>query len=159
MLTVCPAKKLIAKDYSQETICLAQNIFYEARDEQTIGQVAVGFVVLNRTKDGKFPGTICGVIHEKHKIRNHYVCQFSWVCNRQRVKWNDQDKKDWLKAINLAKVIIENNITDPTRGSIFFHDRKIHPSWIKEMKFSNTIGSHKFYQRKIPFVQIAENPD
>ena len=44
--------------------CLAQNIYFEARDQPTIGQRAVAEVVLNRVHDQRWPDTVCEVIRE-----------------------------------------------------------------------------------------------
>jgi spore germination cell wall hydrolase CwlJ-like protein len=48
-----------------ELDCLARNIYYEAGLESEEGQVAVGLVTINRSRDQKFPNTICGVVNQK----------------------------------------------------------------------------------------------
>ena len=45
-------------------ICLAQNIYFEARDQPTVGQLAVASVVLNRVHDDRWPNTVCEVVRE-----------------------------------------------------------------------------------------------
>ena len=50
-----------AKIDQQEVYCMAENIYYEARNEDIKGQFAVASVTLNRTKDARFPSTVCGV--------------------------------------------------------------------------------------------------
>jgi len=70
-------------------VCLALNIYHEARNQPTIGQVAVGQVVMNRVRDERFPDTVCGVVKQGQTyswqpdlpIRNK--CQFSWWCAGQ----------------------------------------------------------------------------
>ena len=67
--------------------CLAQNIYFEARDQPTVGQMAVAYVVLNRVHHPAWPDTVCDVIREgptyswkqDYPIRNR--CQFSWYCD------------------------------------------------------------------------------
>ena len=44
-----------------EENCLARAIYFEARSESELGQLAVAKVILNRTRDPKYPKTICGV--------------------------------------------------------------------------------------------------
>ena len=44
--------------------CLAQNIYFEARDQPTVGQMAVAYVVLNRVHHPAWPDTVCAVIRE-----------------------------------------------------------------------------------------------
>lgn len=68
-----------------ETItCLAIAIYFEARGEPDVGQVAVGNVILNRTRDPRFPNDVCSVITQgpTHKWNQQYPikhkCQFSF---------------------------------------------------------------------------------
>ena len=43
---------------SDEVNCLALNIYHEARNQPTVGKLAVAMVTLNRVKDERFPNTI-----------------------------------------------------------------------------------------------------
>jgi N-acetylmuramoyl-L-alanine amidase len=49
---------------NDDVILLAKAITGEARGEPYIGQVAVGAVILNRTRHPSFPNTIAGVIYQ-----------------------------------------------------------------------------------------------
>ena len=65
--------------------CLAQAVYFEARDQPTVGQMAVAQVVLNRVHDSRWPDTICEVIKEgpTYKWKQDYPvkhrCQFSFT--------------------------------------------------------------------------------
>jgi spore germination cell wall hydrolase CwlJ-like protein len=48
--------------------CLARNIYFEAASESIEGKVAVGLVTINRSKSGRFPSTICGVVSQRTVI-------------------------------------------------------------------------------------------
>ena len=48
----------------EELECMAKNIYFEARNEATVGQLAVGQTVINRVQSSRFPNTICGVVHQ-----------------------------------------------------------------------------------------------
>ena len=48
----------------EQTYCMAQNIYYEARGESLKGKQAVGNVVLNRVDHEKYPDTFCDVVYE-----------------------------------------------------------------------------------------------
>ena len=50
--------------YSGDVFLLAQTIYAEARGEPYPGQVAVGAVILNRTRNQAFPSTIPGVVFQ-----------------------------------------------------------------------------------------------
>ena len=74
-----------------EVTCLADNIYFEARNQGLAGQLAVVNVVVNRVADSRYPDTICEVVKqgptrlswkgtgELIPIRNR--CQFSWYCD------------------------------------------------------------------------------
>lgn len=49
---------------SKDENLLARAIHGEARGESHVGKVAVGAVILNRTRDSRFPQTIAGVIYQ-----------------------------------------------------------------------------------------------
>ncbi|MCB1832264.1 MAG: cell wall hydrolase, partial [Geminicoccaceae bacterium] len=54
----------------------ALNMYHEARSEGREGMVAIGWVVLNRVADGKYPDSITGVITQKRGSR----CEWGWWC-------------------------------------------------------------------------------
>ena len=75
----------------EEVTCLAENMYYEARNQSFAGQLAVSNVVMNRVADDRYPDTICEVVKqgpvrpswkgtgEMIPVRNR--CQFSWWCD------------------------------------------------------------------------------
>ena len=44
--------------------CLADNMYFEARNQGTAGIIAVSNVVLNRVKSKDYPNTICEVVRQ-----------------------------------------------------------------------------------------------
>ena len=70
-LTVFSFQEVSAKELSKaEITCLTKNAYHEAGNQGEKGILATVFVVLNRTKDSRFPSTPCKVISEPF--------QFSW---------------------------------------------------------------------------------
>ncbi len=49
-------------DLDDDTSCLAGAIYFESKGEPLAGQLAVADVILNRTRSGRFPTTICSVV-------------------------------------------------------------------------------------------------
>ena len=45
-------------DRFEELYCLAKNIYFESRNQPTLGQIAVGQVTMNRVNSPKFPNTV-----------------------------------------------------------------------------------------------------
>lgn len=115
--------------------CLAQNAFHEARGESRAGQIAVMSVVMNRTKDGRFPSNPCGVVFQ----RSGKGCQFSWVCSGRR-------NGPFAPMVPIAREVYNGQIRDNTGGAIYFHNRSVRPSWARPSKRTVTIGSHSFYR-------------
>ena len=61
---------------ADEVTCLAQNIYWEARNQSIQGMYAVADVTLNRVKDKRWPSTVCEVVKQRRRSR-----QFSWYCD------------------------------------------------------------------------------
>ena len=87
-------------------ICLALNVYHEAKNQSFIGQVAVAQVVMNRVKDTRYPNTVCDVVKQgatyKWKpdfpIKNR--CQFSWYCDGKSDK--PKEHQAWRTAMHIA---------------------------------------------------------
>jgi hypothetical protein len=52
-----------ASGYSDKK-CLAEAMYYEARDQGWRGMLAVGIVIQNRVRDSRYPETACGVVRQ-----------------------------------------------------------------------------------------------
>lgn len=119
--------------------CLSLAIYHEARGESKSGQVAVGFVVLNRTTSGKFPPTICSVVYQGTRKG----CQFSWVCDRH----SDipRDAAAYQRAVSHATAVLANEVSNPVGKSLFF-DGFVHRRQTANRPAGHyQIGNHRFY--------------
>ena len=47
---------------SAAVMCLALNLYFEARSESIAGQLMVGFSTMNRVADTRYPNTVCGAL-------------------------------------------------------------------------------------------------
>jgi spore germination cell wall hydrolase CwlJ-like protein len=117
--------------------CLARNAYFEAGNQSERGMIAVTSVVMNRTKDSRFPDTPCAVIRQK----NHGVCQFSWVCQGKN-KIRDADM--FRRARAAAERVYLNKVYDVTHGGLFYHAKYVHPRW--NLTQVASIGAHIFYR-------------
>ncbi|MCX7710995.1 MAG: spore cortex-lytic enzyme [Clostridia bacterium] len=110
---------------------LARAINGEARGEPYVGQVAVGAVILNRTRDPKFPKTIAGVIYQPRA--------FTAVADGQ-INVPIDPKSTVVKAARDAL-----NGWDPTNGCIYYWNPATATSkWIWSRKIIKKIGKHNF---------------
>ena len=126
-----------------EENCLARAIYFEARSESELGQIAVAKVVLNRVKDPEYPNTICGVVYQGSGRRNS--CQFSFACDG--LPDDVKSATSWAQAKRLAKKTIAGDakvaaLTTATN----YHADYVKPKWAKSMKRLVKIGRHIFYE-------------
>ena len=111
------------------TLCLAANIYFEARGEPLDGQILVAEVTMN-IADG---GDICETVFEDG--------EFSWT--------NDKDlaikePEAFIQAVILAHEIIGSDCTLCTKATNF-HTRDTEPYWAKHMTLIGGYGNHLFY--------------
>ena len=148
------------EDASNEksAVCLAKNMYYEARNQGTAGQLAVTAVVLNRVRDKRFPNNICEVI-EQGPIRESWKqngvfypiknkCQFSWYCDGKSD--DPKDKISYQRFLTIAHAILYNELTfvDITDGAVFYHADYVTPGWAKSKRKTIEIQDHIFYTWK-----------
>lgn len=125
---------------------LACNIYFESRGENINGQMAVGFVTLNRLKHESFPQSVRKVVYQKS--------QFSWTLTAGG-GYKVRDADAWKVSVDIAKFLYKvkdnevlYNKLDPTYGSTYYHAKKVRPSWRKHFTKTITIGNHVFYKEK-----------
>lgn len=128
--------------------CLAQNIYFESRGEPISGQLAVGFVTLNRVKSSRYPNDICSVVKQAKRDRTGLVrhkCQFSWYCDGKPDIITD--RVGYLIALEIAKYLVrETQEEDITKGSLFYHSHQVNPYWAPYQNKTVVIGNHIFYR-------------
>jgi len=131
--------------------CMARAIYYEARAEPLKGQLAVAEVVLNRTKSGRYPRTVCGVVEQRTSARS---CQFSFVCDR---RLSAPYGAAWARAKELAAKVMAGNAPRVTDGATHFHATRVSPHWSRVYTLTAQIGNHLFYRKGGARRAIAQN--
>ena len=122
------------KATNAELLCLAKNIYYEARGEPMHGKIAVAQVTLNRvTHRTEFQSSICGVVYAKH--------QFSWTMGAHR----EPRGEAWREAQAIAKAVIVGTAHLPDFKALYFHNLTVQPQWNKTKELVARIGNHIFY--------------
>ena len=122
-------------------LCLAMNIYHEARGEPLAGQLAVGYSVMNRVADERYPNTICEVVHQ---ARYNHKCQYSWFCDG--LPDTPSDSRAMLESIVLSKKIINGTATDISEGATHYHAHYVNPYWAVHMQPVLEVGDHLFYR-------------
>ena len=137
---------------AEALLCLALNVYHEARGELTAGQIAVNHVVMNRVADTRYPDDVCGVVkqarHTKWDPVNpiRHKCSFSWWCDGKSD--NPRDLNAWLYSNQLASLIISGMHPDITDGATHYHKIGYYPKWINDIGMIRVglIGDHIFYR-------------
>lgn len=126
-----------------EENCLARAVYFEARSESEMGQLAVAKVILNRVKDPQYPKSICGVVYQGSQRRNS--CQFSFACDGLPDDVKSPDA--WARSKRIAQKAIsgEVNMGSAMSTATNYHADYVKPRWAKSMRKLVKIGSHIFY--------------
>lgn len=118
--------------------CLALALYFEARGEPELGQIAVGQVIMRRVESPRWPDTVCGVITQGGEKPG---CHFSFYCDGKSDE--PHDKAAFRKAKLLAKAMLQGgsrSITDADH----YHATDAAPIWCPEENRRMVIGNHVF---------------
>jgi len=119
----------------REAECLATAVYFEAKSESLDGQLAVAQTILNRTRSGRFPESICGVVFQPG--------QFSFV------RGNGfppvvRESRSWKNAVAIAHVALNDLWDSSVDNALYFHARRVSPGW--RMQRIASVGNHVFYR-------------
>ena len=125
-------------------ICLAMNIYHEARSEPIAGRVAVAEVTINRVESKYYPNDVCAVVYQKGKKS----CAFSWTCDN--ISDTPHEKKEFDRAKRLARMVLLNkgNVHAVGKNVTHYHHKNIKPYWLTDVKKVKQVGNHIFYKIK-----------
>ena len=124
--------------------CLARAIYFEARSESMLGQLAVATVILNRSKAEHYPSSICGVVYQGASRLN--ACQFSFACDGQPDL--PQTGRAWETALAVtAMALSDDKPVGSVAAATFYHADYVTPHWSKSMNRLTKIGRHIFYSQ------------
>jgi hypothetical protein len=129
--------------------CLTQALYFEARGENLLGQVAVAEVILNRVDSKSYPRSVCGVIQQGQSKRN--ACQFSFVCDGKVEHIGDREAFEELGKV--AWVMLEGKPRILTGKATHYHAASVLPRWAKRLVRTARIGDHIFYRQGL---QLSE---
>jgi cell wall hydrolase len=118
-----------------EQACLATAVYFEAKGEPLKGQLGVAHVILNRTKSGRFPHSVCGVVRQPG--------QFSFV-HGGRLPPVSHGGAQWKTALAIAALALSGDAPAPAPKALFFHARSVSPGW--HLTRVAAIGNHVFYR-------------
>lgn len=125
--------------------CLAEALYFEARGESLIGQIAVAEVILNRVDSPSYPDSVCGVVRQGENSGRS--CQFSYRCDgrpdepRSREAFERVGKVAWVMLTGKPRIL--------TGKATHYHATHVSPSWSRRLVRTARIGDHVFYRRPV----------
>ena len=126
-----------AAPLSAELHCLAGAVYFEARGEPLAGQLAVAQVIINRSEDGRFPRSYCGVVAQPG--------QFSFMRGKQMPQVRTGTAA-WNRAVAIAEIAHKGLWESEAKGAVFFHATHVRPSWSMRKTRLAQIDTHIFYR-------------
>jgi spore germination cell wall hydrolase CwlJ-like protein len=126
---------------TKQLVCMAKNIYYEARGESIKDQIYVANVTMNRVNDRRWGATICDVVYQPY--------QFSWTHENHKIPstMNRIDKESWERAFEIAGLVMVGYINDYTNGATHYHRNDVSPKWADRLAFVETTSKkHIFYR-------------
>jgi hypothetical protein len=120
-----------------EMRCLAGAVYFEARGEALAGQLAVAQVIINRTEDGRFPRSYCGVVAQPG--------QFSFMRGRNMPQVREGSAA-WNRAVAVAQIAHKGLWEAQAGNAVFFHARYVNPGWSHTKTRLAQIDTHIFYR-------------
>jgi len=125
--------------------CLAEALYFEARGESLVGQVAVAEVILNRVDSDAFPDSICGVIRQG--MHAGASCQFSFMCDGRAEHIAEPGAFETVGKV--AWVMLEGKPRILTGKATHYHTTNVRPRWSRKLVRTARIGDHLFYRKGI----------
>jgi spore germination cell wall hydrolase CwlJ-like protein len=120
---------------SEDERCLATSVYFESKGEPLNGQLAVAQTIINRSKSGRFPESVCDVVRQPG--------QFSFL-RRGEMPEASTESSAWHRAVAVAKIARDGLWKEVAPAALYFHARRVSPGWGKVRVAS--IGNHIFFR-------------
>ncbi len=122
---------------TEEMRCLAGAVYFEARGEPIVGQLAVAQVIINRSEDARFPRSYCGVVAQPG--------QFSFMRGKSMPAIRTGSAA-WTRAVAIAEIAHKGLWQSEAGDAVFFHAKYVRPSWSHRKTRLAQIDTHVFYK-------------
>ena len=135
---------------AEAIMCLALNVYHEAKNQSLAGQIAVAEVVMNRVDDPRYPNNVCDVVKQgltykwKPSVPIRNQCQFSWYCDGKSDVAKEKDA--WEESVSVAKGVYYGYLDAYLEGATHYHAYYVNPSWAETKTYITRIDDHIFYR-------------
>jgi spore germination cell wall hydrolase CwlJ-like protein len=118
-----------------ERECLARAMYFESIRSSDEGMLAVGTVVMNRVRSGKYESTVCGVVGQKNQFA-------PGVLTKQMPKGASRDR-----AMRIAQAVLSGQRHPGVGKAEFFHTAGRTYRY-ENMHYVLVAGGNAFYERR-----------
>ncbi|CAB5220322.1 spore_SleB, spore cortex-lytic enzyme [uncultured Caudovirales phage] len=128
--------------------CLALNVYFEARDQDTDGQRLVAEVTMQRVLTPGYPADVCSVVWQHGA--------FSWTEDGKSDKPTDTEA--WL----LAQIIANETLLygcDLCTGATHYATVDATPYWADDFQIIGRWGNHIFYEERHALRHPPKRPE
>ncbi len=133
---------LFDRVFSREELCLTQAVYFEARGEPLIGQVAIAEVVLNRVVNSRYPDDACEVVFQNQHLPNR--CQFSFACDGKSDR--PSDPRAWERSLKIVALVMAGERSGVAKRATHYHASYVSPYWRLRLNKVGEVGRHIFYK-------------
>lgn len=119
---------------SRELRCMTEAVYREAGSEPMKGRYAVAQVIMNRMRSGRFPSSVCGVVHQKG--------QFTFPKGLGPKKGYGEMRL-WNEAMEIAASVMTSNVRHMAEDVFYFRSSRMRKP--AGLRFMESIGGHSFY--------------
>lgn len=113
--------------------CMARAMYFESNRSSREGMIAVGSVVMNRLRSGKYPRSVCGVVGQPR--------QFAPGVLTRPMKGRDVGL-----AQEAAAAVLRGERHPQIGNAMFFHQAGLHTGY-DNMHYVLVAGGNAFYER------------
>jgi spore germination cell wall hydrolase CwlJ-like protein len=128
------ASKPSTRNHERE--CMARVMYFESNRSSADGMLAVGTVVMNRLKSGKYPTTVCGVVGQKNQFAPGVLSK----------PMNDRGRE---LAYKMADQVLAGKRHRGVGRSMFFHTAGYNFPY-RNMHYQVVAGGNAFYEKRTP---------
>ena len=135
----------------EQVLCLAMNVYFEARGEPLTGKIAVAQVTMNRVNQS-VKRNVCAIVKQDS--------QFSWynarkvptvVLYSRQGEVIEQNLEAWTQSQMVAVTVMTMQTRDVTSGAThFYNPDKARPVWRTKYPVVAEIGNHLFLRAILP---------
>lgn len=135
---------LFGRAFTRQEMCIAQAVYFEARSEPLVGQIAIAEVILNRIADHRYPDTACDVVFQNQQRKHR--CQFSFACDG--LPDRPTNTAAWEKSLKVVALVMKGERSGVAKRATHYHASYVSPGWSERLSKLGQVGSHIFYREE-----------